>query len=662
MAQYIAPGLTITKETRQITSTIGSTQRFPMFVGIGQNTLDIINEPVVRGHDDNPTDPASAPKNGKDSLSRAAVQLLNVGSQPGLNDFIRNLDFILTDGKIDWGPQIVKSINNENSVSTDGTYKININKPKGGTLISVRNFSTFQSAENLVIGTNATFSSFTNVVTIQLSRTFLSNLAGNGFASFGNSSLIFHNDLNNRFLLANQIDFSTPFSLSGQWKVDFQNGVILSYNTSDATLASGLNVDYMYVADYDVTNFSVDPVNGLFFVLDPVLQQNLNLPTFLSTDFLNVTYTSVTDGNEPVPGSTYYVTYKALKNESELNPEFFGPGDRLKFQTEYGAAEEFLTGNQIALAGEIQFALGTAGFFVSPVRADSVFEWGEALQRTSELFYDDLVILNDDPEVKALARKLGLDRSSPIKKRRTIIWFASEINQPNGLSPSDSGSILAELEVLRNERVIFLASVRKDQTLLVNIPRNDGTVTTNVPVPMYWGNVSIVNTVDSFSSPSTSALRTALQFFTTNVSAEQYTSREADILAGAGAMLLEDTLGSARIRDDVTTVSSFGSPDQAELSVRTAEDALVQRIIEPAMDRSITGLKITDRSLIISQATSLLNDLLAQSSAAGIIRSGQTTTVQFDPKDPRRLLFSFSFEPIFTLKVQSGTYSITLPR
>ena len=662
MPQYRRPGLILRKErNRQMVATIGVTQRFPCFVGIGRPTISIYEEPVVRGFDDNPDNPASAPKNGMDSLTRDVTETILVESSPGLKDFILEIDYTVADGKIDWGLQTSKNIIRESSRPIDSTYQVVINRPNAGTLSKLVNFSAFQSAESLLIGSNANASIADNTITIQLEHSSLSNSTGDGFGSEGNNSLVFTNDTTNKFRSGSRIAFSAPFTSDKQWKFDPSSGTIISYDTTDLSLPAGLSVDYMYVAEYDTNGSSVSP-DGTSFVLDA--DNNVTLPTFLSGDWLEVDYSSVQDGREPEPGQTYYVSYVGFKTDLELNPAFYGGNERLEFQSDYGNAGEFLDGNQLALVGELQFAMGTQGFHVSPVRSDNQFEWGSALQRTSQLPYDDLVPLTSSADVKQLARKLALDRSAPERKLRTILWSATSPNQPSGFTPGDpeGNTMKDELEILRHERVIYTGTQRKNQMLLTDIPLPDGTVETDVEVPVYWANVSIVNVVESFSSASTSALRQALLFFRTNPEASEYTPLEADAMAGAGVMVLEDNLGSARIRDDVTTMSSFDTPDEAELSVRTAEDALIGKIIEPTMDRQLIGTKITDRGLIVSQATNLLNDLLTEAENINLIGSGEATKVEFNPKDPRELMFEFEWSPVFTLKKLTGLYSVTLPR
>ncbi len=660
MATYRRPGLLLQKErNRQLTAVISSTQRFPCFVGIGRPTINVFNEAVVRGLDDNPANPAQSPRNGQDSLTRPATALINVESAPGMKDFILNLDYILTDGKVDWGPQSQRLINRENSTPVDATYQIVIGRPNAGTLNRVVNFSTFQSAELMAIGLNAVLDTGTNTIIITLAHSTVANGAGNGLGTESDNSLVITGDTQGKFTAGNRIPFSQAFSADKQWKFDPTMGKIISYDTTDATLASTLNADYFYVTEYIVTNASTSP-DGLSFILDPV--SNATLPTFTAGDYIEVDYISVQDGREPNPGVTYYVSYTGVKTDQELNPSFYDALERIDFQADYGLAEEFLNGNQIALVGEIQFTLGTQGFFVSPVRADNIFEFGAALQRTAELRYDDLVVLTDELDVKSLTRQLALQRSSPEKKLRTIAWFAAAPDQDAGVSPDSPGNNMAqELEVLRHERMIYVATQRKAQRLLIDIPRADGTVTTDVEVPVYWSNVAIVNAIESFGSPSNSALRTAIQLFSVNPELEQYTPEEADLMAANGVMILEDNLGSLRIRDDITTMSILGTPDEAEFSVRTAEDALIGKIIEPIMDRQLIGTKITDRGLIRAQARDLLNALLSEAAAQQIIAGGQATRVDFNPKDPRELIFEFEWTPIFTLKKLTGTYVITLP-
>lgn len=417
----------------------------------------------------------------------------------------------------------------------------------------------------------------------------------------------------------------------------------------------GKGSPYYEVSNIEITrgDGSVDTIPGL---TNTDLVYNLEVQggyragiDFFTYGGNTIGWASGENANVPGAGSVYYVNYDAPKTD-----EYYLPQECYDLEEVVSIAGPLLLSdgslNEITLAAQIAFENGANKVTFAQQQADTETAWKNALANLEDVKVN--VIVAPGATTTSMQNTLlnHVTRMSSYTERSERIAFICPT--------SDTiSTIVAQAEGLASDRMVLMFP----PTCQVQVADDDGNEQVYDVNSTYLGAAICGLMTDVDRDEASPITYQALGGFY-NLDGKFYKDSKYNTLTSGGVCCVFNDNGVIRVNQAVTTNTS--SVDKIELSVRNIKDT-IQYQSRQLMEKNFVGTKLFIDE-IVPRAKSLLDNFCQQKVAEEVFnpKDGDAgygdIAISQSPNDPRELLVSFKFRPVFTLTWVSITYQINI--
>ena len=367
---------------------------------------------------------------------------------------------------------------------------------------------------------------------------------------------------------------------------------------------------------------------------------------FLYTEGCTIAWISNRD-MIPSEGSVYYINYDAPKTE-----EYYLPQECYDLEEVINIAGPLVLEdgslNEITLASQIAFENGANKVTFAQVDETNggytETNWKAALKQMEDVKVN--VIVAPGATTTSMQNLLlnHVTNMSSYTERSERIGFIC--------STSDNISeIVAQAQGKASDRMVLMVP----PTCQVNIADDNGNEKVYDINSTYLGAAicGLMTNVDrDEASPIT--WQNLAGFY--GLDGKFYKDSKYNTLTSGGVCCVFNNNGVIKVNQAVTTNTS--SVDKIELSVRNIKDT-IQYQSRQLMEKNFVGTKLFIDE-IVPKAKSLLDNFCQQKVADEVMNAYGDIAVAQSKDDPRVLLISFKFAPIFTLTWVDLTYSINI--
>lgn len=367
---------------------------------------------------------------------------------------------------------------------------------------------------------------------------------------------------------------------------------------------------------------------------------------FLYTEGCTIAWISNRD-MIPSEGSVYYINYDAPKTE-----EYYLPQECYDLEEVINIAGPLVLEdgslNEITLASQIAFENGANKVTFAQVDETNggytETNWKAALKQMEDVKVN--VIVAPGATTTSMQNLLlnHVTNMSSYTERSERIGFIC--------STSDNISeIVAQAQGKASDRMVLMFP----PTCQVNIADDNGNEKVYDINSTYLGAAicGLMTNVDrDEASPIT--WQNLAGFY--GLDGKFYKDSKYNTLTSGGVCCVFNNNGVIKVNQAVTTNTS--SVDKIELSVRNIKDT-IQYQSRQLMEKNFVGTKLFIDE-IVPKAKSLLDNFCQQKVADEVMNAYGDIAVAQSKDDPRVLLISFKFAPIFTLTWVDLTYSINI--
>ena len=355
------------------------------------------------------------------------------------------------------------------------------------------------------------------------------------------------------------------------------------------------------------------------------------------------------EANVPGVGSAYYINYNAPKTE-----EYYLPQECYDIEEVINVAGPLVLEdgslNEITLAAQIAFENGANKVTFAQQQQDTETAWKLALANLEDVKVNVLVAPGATTTSMQNALLNHVTRMSSYTERSERIAFICPTSD-------EISTIVAQAEGLASDRMVLMFP----PTCKVNVADDNGNEKVYDINSTYLGAAicGLMTNVDrDEASPIT--WQPLAGFY--GLDGKFYKDSKYNTLTAGGVCCVFNDNGVIRVNQAVTTNTS--SVDKIELSVRNIKDT-IQYQSRQLMEKNFVGTKLFINE-IVPKAKSLLDNFCQQKVAEEVFNPkdgdagyGDIAVAQ-SPDDPRTLLVSFKFRPVFTLTWVDITYKINI--
>lgn len=353
--------------------------------------------------------------------------------------------------------------------------------------------------------------------------------------------------------------------------------------------------------------------------------------------------------NVPAEGSTYYVNYNAPKTAEYYNPiECYDIEEVIEVAGPVLLADNTI--NEITLAAQIAFENGANKVTFVQQEQDTETSWKEALKKLEDVKVNVLVAPGATVSSMQNAILNHVTQMSSYTERAERIAFVC----PTGDTINET---VAQAQGLFSDRMV----VAWPPTCQVKLADDNGNENVYDVNSTYLGAAicGLMTDVDrDEASPIT--WQNLAGFYA--LDGVFYKDSKYNTLTSGGVLCVFNNNGVIKVNQAVTTDTS--SVDKIELSVRNIKDT-IQYQSRILMEQNFVGKKLFANE-IIPKAKSLLDNFCQQKVTEEVFNPlngdagyGDIAIAQ-SKDDPRTLLVSFKFRPVFTLTWVEITYKINI--
>jgi hypothetical protein len=385
----------------------------------------------------------------------------------------------------------------------------------------------------------------------------------------------------------------------------------------------------------------LDIIPGITFILKDIPSDAVN------NDKVRIQATRRVDGSAPAEGSTYYVSYKYRKDESDYEPQVFTDYDDIV--AEYGNYEVTASGviiNSLSLAAEIAFQNGVSQLVCVQVKKDNDdLAMQDAIDKLTRNLpgvrnINTIVPLTESDSVGAYAMKHVDIMSSEEHAQERMVYLGARRNQPitkNATALDRTVGMIQQAQNYANERVVFVVpgEVVKDIRDL-----NTGRVNERT-LPGCYAAVAVASLglVNDPAEPLTNKQITGLKYITRLLS-----ETEKNQLAAAGCCVLEQKGSIIKVRHGITTATD--DVNAQEITLIQIKDYVIDACRKTCGDLYI-GNK--NKPSIISDIQYTISSILNQFVSQEVLLGYQGLTVKRSKDDPRQVDVKFEIEAVYPL-------------
>ena len=390
------------------------------------------------------------------------------------------------------------------------------------------------------------------------------------------------------------------------------------------------------------SSLEIRDIPGVAFLFDFV-----DLSLINENDSIDMNVYNTVKGDAPVENSTFYVTYKYRKSESEYSPKvFYDYTDIVKEYGNYNVAASGSVVNSLSLGAEIAFLNGITSLVCVQAKNDSDYEINVAidkLQRTISGInnINTIIPLSSSPEVGAHAiNHVDLMSSYENSKERMVYLGAG--------NDTEISKMIEVAKGYKNERAVYVVP----GGLYKNVKDTNNGVINTRKIPSCYAAVAVA-ALGLVNDPAEPLTNKNISGF--NSLSLLLMESEKNALAEAGCCVLDQRGTTIFVRHGITT-------DPTE--VNSTEITLVQikdYVIE-AVRSSTSTLYIgkKNKSSVISDITYTLQSILGQFITQEIIISYDSLTVKRSSDDPRQIDVSFEIEAVYPLNYISIQFGFSV--
>lgn len=353
--------------------------------------------------------------------------------------------------------------------------------------------------------------------------------------------------------------------------------------------------------------------------------------------------------NVPAEGSTYYVNYNAPKTSKYYNPiECYDIEEVIEVAGPVLLADNTI--NEITLAAQIAFENGANKVTFVQQEQDTETSWNEALKKLEDVKVNVLVAPGATISSMQMSILNHVTQMSSYKERSERIAFVCTTGDT-------INETVAQAQGLFSDRVV----VAWPPTCQVKLTDDNGNENVYDVNSTYLGAAicGLMTDVDrDEASPIT--WQNLAGFYA--LDGVFYKDSKYNTLTSGGVLCVFNNNGIIKVNQAVTTDTS--SIEKIELSVRNIKDT-IQYQSRILMEQNFVGKKLFANE-IIPKAKSLLDNFCQQKVTEEVFNPlngdagyGDIAIAQ-SQDDPRTLLVSFKFRPVFTLTWVDITYKINI--
>lgn len=422
---------------------------------------------------------------------------------------------------------------------------------------------------------------------------------------------------------------------------------VLTYNANNnqfvitRMLDGEIDADFNNVAE-DITEEMFDVIPGISFNV------NINGLTDVvdGTQVYIVTSPRVTSSEIPSEGSTYYVSYKYRKSESDYEPMLFTDYDDIvATYGNYDVSASSAVLNSLSLGAEIAYNNGVSQVVCVQAKNNSDYEMQAAIDKLTKVIVgannvNSIIPLTDSDTVGAyLKNHVDLMSSYEYGKER-MGYLAGRINQPiNKLATAADRSLglTSVAEGYNDERIVYVVpgAIRKSIRDLRTGRYNERTL------PGCYAAVAVA-AIGLANDPAEPLTNKTIAGFTELV--DLYSESEKNLLASAGCCVLEPSGTTIRIRHGITT--NTDEVNSQEITLIQIKDYVIDACRTNTADLYI-GRKLV--ASIISDIKYTIESMLNQFISQGVIINYSSLKVKRNSEEPRQIDVSFEIEAVYPL-------------
>ena len=390
----------------------------------------------------------------------------------------------------------------------------------------------------------------------------------------------------------------------------------------------------------------------VYFVVNP------NVP-------LRITY--VTNGAEPDPGQTYYISAQYVRPDSFYNTPFLV----LRLADGRTFASPMVIGNDLYVANEVAWANNPPGvYLIQPKNQDgsgvyTIPDFQPAVDSMNSVPGITDVCLINFPDALPLVLEQNIVANDPFNRRPNLVWYGMPIGTPVGDENTSGSLVFTATRTLQTSNQsaalgtrILCGSVRATKSVLLSTGQN-------AVLTLDGSFIALAGAclVASFNDPATDMLNQLIAGFD---SIDVWSAEENNILGGAQINYVNGSAGVYSWGEDYTVANIKNFNLVQLMTQRQFVTKVVIRNMAPLIGL-VPGSNAAAKQLIRGQLASVLNGLLAR----GLIAPYQNddgTERQFDPNtdilifqdtaDPTQFYFNYSWFSRNVIKRLFGLYAL----